>query len=848
MKTRIYISFLFFICTFQVNAQHFSITKTLFNAIDFESNKFTQAQRDVIATDKLFSWSFNPLDSNVTANDYYNLCVAQALVSYERNDYKKTLSTLIEAENKIYTSSVSPYTKSLFQSVRFMIYNNYNLHADEDLLIEELKEMPVLIKYCLLYNIFYENCCFYDIISKTQTEEFLRVANEVSCFDYIKSISTLIHNKNHMKIDSWVLQRDSVLKNCNPSNNMLNSKVVYYFTQAEATQKIRIERLVSLNDLGVVSRNNKKYDAAATYFRNALELQSNLTYKKLEGEIHVNLGLTNTLQGLFDPAEQEYMSAIIFFKKSGLANKQAEVLNFLAKNKFLSNKNNAALNYCNESIEMSILGKDYKNLSNSYLLLSDVYADEGDYQESNKYFKLYNETKKQWQDELSIQKLLRSQKESTINDFEIETRENFKLQSIKTSELLLTKLESAKKEREILEMQRLAELRDAKLAYSALQREKANQALALTENTLQLKKQEIIELENQSKLNSLEASINLKKLELAQGRNYSYFQTQLINELKVSVIQRNQRYLKWAIGALVVLILFFIAILIRGVRNRREIQIQNFKLSKKNEEIVAQRNIILEKNKEIIDSIHYALKIQTAMLPTEEEMRFALGELFLFYRPKDIVSGDFYWFHQTDEYYFYAIADCTGHGVPGGFMSMLGISLLNEIVTEKSIYEPNDILDLLSAKLVSELKQTESKGASRDGMDITLCRINKAKTELCYAGANNDLWLIRNNELIIYKADKQPVGFHYGAFKQFNQHQIELQINDRIFAFTDGYADQFGGQKGKKFKYKNLKNLLLSIYYLPERQQKEIASKTFDSWKGELEQVDDILLMGLKIN
>lgn len=835
-------------CFFQVNAQHFSITKTLFNAINFEDTKFTSLQHEVLNADRFGTWNINPLDSTVSATDYYNLCIAQALVAYDKNDYKKTLATLIEAENKIYNSNVSAYTKSLFHSVRFMIYNNYNLHADEDLLIEELKNMPVVLKYCLLYNIFYENCCFYDIISKTQTAEFLKVANEVSCFDYIKSLSTLIHNKNYMKVDTWVMQRDSVLKSCNPSGNMLNEKVIYNFAKSETNTKIQIERLISLNDLGVVSRNNKKYELALSYLNKAIELQNGLSYKKLEGDIHINIGLTSTLLGMFEQAEQAYLTAIEIFKKSNNVNKQAEILNFLAKNKFLSNKNNAALTYCNESIEQSLLSKDYKNLSNSYLLLSDIYADEGDYQESNKYFKLYNETKKQLQDEVNIQKLLRAQKESTIYDFEIETRENYKAQSIKTAELLLTKLESAKKEKEILEMQRDAELRDAKLAYSALEREKANQALALTEKNLQLKQREIQQLENQSKLNSLEASVNLKKLELAQGRNFNYFQTQLINELKVSVIQRNQRYLQWAIGALVVLILFFIAILIRGVRNRKEIQIQNFKLSKKNEEIVAQRNIILEKNKEIIDSINYALKIQTAMLPTEEDMRFALGELFIFYRPKDIVSGDFYWFHQTDEYYFYAVADCTGHGVPGGFMSMLGISLLNEIVTEKAIFEPNDILDLLSAKLVSELKQTESKSASKDGMDITLCRINKAKTELCYAGANNDLWIVRNNELVVYKADKQPVGFHYGAYKQFNQHHIELKRNDRIFAFTDGYADQFGGQKGKKFKYRNLKNLFLSIYYLPERQQKEMASKTFDSWKGELEQVDDILVMGLKIS
>lgn len=832
----------------QTQAQHFSITRTLFKAIDFESSNLKKEQNEVLENTRLDTWSTNAVDYNNNVNDYFNICIAQAISAYDKNDYKKSISILVETENTINSSNASPYTKSLFHSVRFMIYNNYNLHADEELLMSELNNMPIILKYCLLYNIFFENCCFYDLISKTKTDEFLTVAAQVSCYDYIRALSTLINNKNYIKVDKWVNLRDSTLRNCNLSSGIINSSIIYNFSKSEINQKIQLEQIISLNDLGVISRNNKKYDEAISYFSRAIEAQKSFSIKKLEGDIHTNLGLTYTFLGRFENAENEYLTSFGIFKKVMNTRKQAEQLNFLAKNKFLSNKNNSALNLCNQSIEISSLGKDYKNLSNSYLLLSDIYSDEGDYQESNKFFKLYNDARKLMLEEGNLQKLLKAQKESTIYDYELEARENYKTQSIKTAELLLTKLESAKKEKEILEMQRAADLRDSKLAYSALEKERANQALALTEKSLLLKQQEIQQLESQSKLNSLEASVNIKKLELAQNRNFSYFQSQLINELKVSVIRRNQRYLQWAVAGLILLLVVVIAIFMRGVKNRKEIQIQNFKLSKKNEEIVAQRNIILDKNKEIIDSINYALKIQTAMLPAEADMLYALGELFIFYRPKDIVSGDFYWFHQTEEYCFYAVADCTGHGVPGGFMSMLGISLLNEIVNEKAIHEPNDILDILSAKLISELKQIESKNASKDGMDITLCRINKSKTELRFAGANNDLWLIRNNELVIYKADKQPVGFHYGAYKQFNQHVIELNQNDRIFSFTDGYADQFGGQKGKKFKYKNLKNLFLSIYYLPERQQKELISNTFDTWKGELEQVDDILILGLKIS
>ncbi|MFN5795688.1 MAG: PP2C family protein-serine/threonine phosphatase [Bacteroidota bacterium] len=396
-------------------------------------------------------------------------------------------------------------------------------------------------------------------------------------------------------------------------------------------------------------------------------------------------------------------------------------------------------------------------------------------------------------------------------------------------------------------MKQQAQLNEAKLAYNKLEKEKANQALKHIEEKLRLKRIEIADLENRNKLNALKTSYSQKQLELATNKNFMFMQNQLINELRLDVIRRNEKILKWGIAALIGLLLLVIGFLIVGIRNRKKIQLQNTNLSTKNEEIESQRNVIFHKNKEIVDSINYALKIQSALLPGEDEMIETLGDIYVYFKPKDIVSGDFYWYYETNEYYFYATADCTGHGVPGGFMSMLGISLLNEIVRDKKIEEPCDILDLLSAKIVSDLKQTEEKNASKDGMDISFCRLNKQKTELTYAGANNDLWLVRNNQIQVFESDRQPVGYHFGELKQFNQHKIPLKKDDRIFTFTDGFADQFGGSKGKKFKPNNLKNLILSTYSHPIVEQKHIINLTFENWKGNLEQVDDILIIGLRV-
>ncbi len=264
--------------------------------------------------------------------------------------------------------------------------------------------------------------------------------------------------------------------------------------------------------------------------------------------------------------------------------------------------------------------------------------------------------------------------------------------------------------------------------------------------------------------------------------------------------------------------------------------------------IKLQKTIVEGKNKEILDSINYAQKIQQAIIPSELEMSNVFPHHFVMLLPKDIVSGDFYWIGSKLNYMFVAVADCTGHGVPGGFMSMLGTALLNEIINEKEIYEPADILDLLKLKIIMALRQSENVNEAKDGMDIALCRINKVTNELTFAGANNSMHLLRGSKLIELKGDKQPIGIsHFNTTQQFIQQTISLLKDDLIYLFTDGYPDQFGGENGKKFKYKQLEELLISIQNKEMSEQLEILEEVHRDWKGNLEQVDDICILGIKI-
>ncbi len=274
--------------------------------------------------------------------------------------------------------------------------------------------------------------------------------------------------------------------------------------------------------------------------------------------------------------------------------------------------------------------------------------------------------------------------------------------------------------------------------------------------------------------------------------------------------------------------------------------ILEFEVKERTREVLDQKNVIEIKNREVTESLHYAKRIQAAILPDIKKINQSLQDLFILYLPKDIVSGDFYSFAQRDEKIIVAAADCTGHGVAGAFMSMIGTALLNQIVNEKGITEPSEILTQLNDGIVTSLKQRESE--MNEGMDIALCTINNKSKTLQYSGANRPLWIIRNNEFQYYKPNKIPIGGQqYNKTDGFMQHNITLEQGDSIYLFSDGYVDQFGGDLGKKFMTKKFRELLLSIQHLSMNEQKEYLLNTLIKWQGKHDQVDDILVIGIKI-
>ncbi len=336
--------------------------------------------------------------------------------------------------------------------------------------------------------------------------------------------------------------------------------------------------------------------------------------------------------------------------------------------------------------------------------------------------------------------------------------------------------------------------------------------------------------------NQYENQIKLKDAEFKAAQE--------IKDEKSRAEKKVQQNISIAIGFILIITLIFSYFIYNSLKQNKE----------KNIEISKQKHLIEEKQKEIIDSINYSKRIQNSFLPTESDINESFPGSFVIYKPKDIVSGDFYWMMDSRNYTTIqknfrsiAVADCTGHGVPGAILSMLGSSILNQAILDKHVMSSANLLDFLNSELKKNLR-SKSNEIIRDGMDIGCCIIFNDTLKMQFSGANNPCWIIRENTIIELKANKQAVTAAIEENAQsFTLTEFQLQKNDQIFLFTDGYADQFGGPKGKKFKYKQLEKTLIESTIYSAHEQKNYILNKFSEWKGDLEQVDDVCIVGLRI-
>ncbi|MDQ3110381.1 MAG: tetratricopeptide repeat protein [Bacteroidota bacterium] len=351
------------------------------------------------------------------------------------------------------------------------------------------------------------------------------------------------------------------------------------------------------------------------------------------------------------------------------------------------------------------------------------------------------------------------------------------------------------------------------------------------------KKDSITSSDMKNQMDQMEESLREEKL---KEQNESLRQSQVLKDVDLN---RSTIINYAAIGGIVLVLLLGFALFKRYQLKKKA----NVMLEEQNREIQSQKTIIEQKNLDISDSINYAKRIQDTLLPDLSALHAALNDSFIFFRPKNAVSGDFYWLNTSGNKTFVAVADCTGHGVPGAFMSMIGIEKFNQAILESGITTPAEILMMVNRQLKTVLKQDDLTGGMRDGMDVALISIDHEKMLLEFAGANRPIWIIRDGQLIELAPTKASLGGHTPASQEFLRHELSLNKNDCIYLFSDGYADQFGGPKGKKMMTKNFKKALLSFSNGSMASRETDIALHFDSWKGALEQVDDVCVIGMRV-
>lgn len=475
----------------------------------------------------------------------------------------------------------------------------------------------------------------------------------------------------------------------------------------------------------------------------------------------------------------------------------------------------SAIVYFNKGIECARLSKSYDDLGKIYGNLGDLFYQKADYNSAIFYNTKSLEIHQKTQDSSSM----------------IISLLNMGLCEMETNKIN----EAIEKFNIVTAFNTRHEIKDVQvLAFNALAKSyyklgKYKQGFDYYERFVDLK--EKLDKEAYStNISNLQSTYSLEK---SEANVEQLKQANEIQELK------NKKNTYFIFGLIVVA---FIVILVAGLlfKQNKQKQLSNIQLKEQN-------HIIAEKKQEIDNSIQYAKGIQLAILPDVSELTNHFRESFVYYKPKDVVSGDFYWFGKVQDGFYCIAADCTGHGVPGALMSIIGIDKIVQAIFEKKLSNPGKILSYLNQQIKKVLKQHSDASKQMDGMDIALLKFNNTMTELEFSGANRPLLLIRDKTLIEYKADKTAIAGFTSDDQEFSTTKISLEKNDSIFIFTDGYADQFGGDTGKKFMSKKLKDLLVSVSNLDCAEQRQKIDTAFNDWKKSYEQVDDVLVIGIKI-
>lgn len=565
-----------------------------------------------------------------------------------------------------------------------------------------------------------------------------------------------------------------------------------------------------LGNIGGVYIKIKQYDLSLNFFKKCLGVLKRLKDRANEASVYNNLCIIYLAQKNYDLSLNYVNQSISIYKelddKFNLTYAYNNLANIYEEKKF----NDLALENYKTALKYAIETENSNEIARTYSEIGHIYFVKGDYEQSYENLKKAEKLSLETED-------IDTQSDVYNNLYQYFKKKNKPAETLEAFEKyrnLKDSLDQESRQRDISKIQ---------FEYEYQKKVEADSVKMATERAVNL------------------ATLQARDAKLAQA--------------KIQLI------------AIIVVVVMLVIVAFVIYNRFRLTQRQKVIIEAKNKQTEEQKLIIEEKQKEIVDSINYAKRIQDSLLDNVDAIKKFFNDAYVLNNPKDIVSGDFYWLSKkfiseskegntrsvVTEQFFIAVCDSTGHGVPGGFMSLLNMAYLSEAINEKNILEPNKIFEYVRERLIN----TISKNDQKDGFDGVLMRFDKqlffenkqlveTKFKLAYSAAYNAPILIRDNELTEMGSDKMPVGFGERD-EQFKLYEVDLKPNDIIHIYTDGYADQFGGPRGKKFKYKQLNDLLLSISSLQMEKQKELLDTNFEDWKGSMEQVDDVCMIGIRI-
>jgi len=733
--------------------------------------------------------------------------------------------------------------RSFFVLFFALIFSSVFSQPELDALYKKLENAKTDEEKCDLLN---EIALFTINIDPGQSANYAKQAKELSeKINYKKGLGFAYYNFGN--INYYLDEYEEGIKNLNEARK--------YF-----------EEINDIEGLGYVSNTTGEIRTLEGKYEEALSaLFEGLDYFE-KAKDNVGLARVNNSIGIIHHHQKNYEEALKYFNQALVTAdepRKGDASLWIGKVYVEQSKYSEAERYLNDALAIGEKNEDNYIISDCYYLLGRIDAFYGENEKALDYYK----------------------KSITIKE-DLEDSQGIALASIHTGKLYL----SAKNANEALNYFKKAKVISEEIG---IREEMKDAYLGMSNSFNYLKKydsayfyldshnkiyEELLSEDASKKLAQLEASL------AAQKREDEVVMQKKMDDAKAEAdaqMHANEKKMIFWISVAVIVILLGLAFVFYNRYKQK--QKANEQLEKFNKEIKEQRDIIEEKNRDIMDSIRYAKRIQQAILPANEMMDQHLKEYFVFYKPKDIVSGDFYWAEMAEERnskkILFAAVDCTGHGVPGAFVSIVGFNGLNRAVKEFRMTEPSKILDRLNT-VVEETFRHHGKESDdiKDGMDISLCSLeykNEKSATLNWSGANNPLWIVKKLkslesdessektdqqlskpsqlaqlsqlEFIEYKANKQPIGAYLDR-KPFTNHTIELTKGDTLYIFTDGYADQFGGEKGKKFKYTSMRDLFLSINNLPMKQQKEKLNDVIEGWmQNSFEQIDDMCIIGVRI-